>query len=62
MDKLFHHMTSLNSLTETSRKTATLLHQSGTTTDIISAHNDLIVVGNMVDVAIIEMREVSEQM
>lgn len=54
-------MTSLKSLTETARNTVRTLHQSGTTTDIISAHNDLIVVGNMVDVAIIEMREVSEQ-
>jgi hypothetical protein len=52
MDKLFNHMSTFKSLTETFRKTITTLYQSGTTADIISTNDDMIVVDNMVDALI----------
>jgi hypothetical protein len=58
MDKEFYHMSSLKSPHET----ATTFYKSGTTTGIISAHNDMIVVHNMLEVANKELRKMTEQM
>ncbi len=58
MNKLFHHVV----LIKTATKTMTTIYQSNSTTDINGAHYDRIVVDNMLDIAIQELREMSAQM